>query len=360
MSIVPVILAGGIGERFWPMSRTSRPKQLLPLTGKKSMLEETLLRIKPLCKGSVSPLIVTSEAIATQVKRQVKSSLRYELIAEPIGKNTAPAVALAAAQIQQHYGDVTMVVLSADHAITPRTQFLEAVRYAAQLATQKQRLVVFGIPPSRPDTGYGYIQVGAPSPHSDTISGYTVKRFVEKPSLKKAQQYCASPSYFWNSGMFVWQCSTILQEFENYMPELYALTLAAARENFSKTAISSFYHAAAKESIDYGILERSKRVSMVAGSFQWDDVGSWDSVSRIHPANEGQTTVVGKRIYQAQCQDSIIFNDSSKHVAVIGADNLVVVSTDDAVLVIPRDKLEQIKHHLGAMKQNKEFPRSLF
>lgn len=350
MHTIPVLLAGGIGERFWPMSRAHRPKQLLPLMSDKSMLEETINRILPLCDQDVKPIIVTGKAISARIKEQLGADLDYEAIVEPVGKNTAPAVAVAAAYIQARHGDAVMTVLSADHAITPPDAFLRAVRYASDIASRSDKLVVFGIRPSRPDTGYGYIEVADLIEQQGTEEAHVVRRFVEKPDSPTAESYCASGGFLWNSGMFVWRTSVILSEFERYMPGLHKQVLRAAEQGFTQEALQQLYGECVKESIDYGIMERSERVAVVTGSFMWDDVGSWESVARIRPVNEHGTAVVGAPTFERDCTDSIVVNDSGRAVAAFGLEGIVLVATDDAVLAIPRSELPRMKEHLTAMK----------
>lgn len=359
MTVVPVILAGGIGERFWPLSRSAMPKQLLKIISNKTMLEETLLRVSPFCSKNVKPLIVTSKAISSKFKKIFPSKLKYDLIIEPVGKNTAPAVAIAASWIKAKYGDSVMMVLSADHDIRPRQAFVEAARFAVNLALRQNGLVVFGIKPSRAETGYGYIQLGKNVDTSKNIQGFSVKRFIEKPTLSKAQKLVQSDKFMWNSGMFVWKTSVILEEFANFMPQLHQMVQNAANLGFSKDAIYTFYNDCPKESIDFGIMEHSKRVFAVVGDFLWDDIGSWESVSRVHPRDKFNSTVVGLKVYQKDSCDSIVVNKSSKAVAAIGLKNAVVVSTDDAVLVIDRSKLSDFKKYLNEMKGG-ALPSELF
>lgn len=359
MTIVPVILAGGIGERFWPLSRSAKPKQLLKIISNKTMLEETLLRVAPFCSKKVKPLIVTSKAISSKFKSLLPSNLKYDLIIEPVGKNTAPAIAIAASWIEAKYGDSVMIVLSADHDIRPRQAFIEAARFAVNLASNQNGLVIFGIKPSRAETGYGYIQLGKRIDTSKNINSFFVKRFIEKPSTQKAQKLLQSDKYMWNSGMFVWKTSTILEEFATFMPQIHRMVEAAAKLGFSKDAICAFYENSPKESIDFGIMEHSRRVFAVVGDFLWDDIGSWESVSRVHPKDKLNSTVVGLKVYQKESSDSIIVNKSSKAVAAIGLKNAVVVSTDDAVLVIDRSKLPDFKKYLNEMKGG-ALPSNLF
>lgn len=361
MKVVPVILAGGIGERFWPFSRSVTPKQLLPLISKKSMIEDTFSRVGPFCKTGTRPLIVTGKAMAGKIKQALSSSVKYDRIVEPVGKNTAPAVAIAAAWISKKYGrDAVMVVLSADHAIAPEKDFVAAVKYAVALASSRDSLVVFGIHPSRPDTGYGYIQLQKELECYGKLKSYVVKRFAEKPTPKKAEQYSASGKYLWNSGMFVWNVSVILEEFLQHMPLIYKGVVKAGKAGFSRKAVDIFYRAAEKESIDYGIMERSQRVLAVEGVFQWDDLGSWEALSRVLPQDSKKTIVSGKRIYERECTRTIIANNSDLTVATVGLDNVVVATVNDAVLVIARDKLPEFKSYLAEMKNNPAIPRKLF
>jgi mannose-1-phosphate guanylyltransferase len=360
MNVVPVILAGGIGERFWPLSRSSRPKQLLCLISRRTMAEETLSRVKAIMSGKAAPLVVTSSAIAGKLRAAIPKKWGYDTIVEPVGRNTAPAVAIAAAWVQARYGDSVMVVLSADHNIRPKNEFIRAAKFAVHLAIQQNRLVVFGIKPNRPETGYGYIQLGKQLDKQENVVGYNVVRFVEKPTVQKAKQYIRSGNYMWNSGMFVWKTSVILEEFKSYMPALYDLTQAAARKGFSNEAINRFYKECEKESIDYGIMEHSKRVSAAVGAFEWDDIGSWEYAGRVYGQSESGNTLVGKGIYEKDCRNTIVVNKSPLAVASIGLDNIVVVATDDAVMVVKRELLPDLKKYLVDMKKNGRLPKSLF
>ncbi len=359
LPLVPVLLAGGSGERFWPLSRGKRPKQLLALSGRRSMIQETLKRVRPLCTARVRPLVVTGAKIAGPIRKALKSR-RLDIIAEPQGRDTGPAVLLAALAVERTYGPAVMLVLAADHAISPVGEYLRSVRYAARVAVDHGKLVVFGIPPSRPDTGYGYVEVGKPIHERDTETAYVVRRFVEKPNWQTAVRYCRSGRYLWNSGMFVWRTADILEEYRRHAPDMYRLGRAAARQGLSAAALRRYYGACARISVDYAIMERSRRVAVVAGHFLWDDVGSWEAVPRVRPGNERGTTVAGRRVYESGCSDTIVFNESSRAVAALGLDNAVVVVTDDAVLVAARSELPQLKKHLAAMKADKRFGAELF
>ncbi len=361
MQSVPVILAGGIGERFWPLSRSRTPKQLLSITGKRSMLEQTLDRVVSFAGRNVEPVVVTGKSMAPAIRRACRRVRPVKVIAEPVGKNTAPAVAIAAAWIMKQYGDGVMVVLSADHQIGPKKAFGEAVKCAVRHARETDSLMVFGIPPDRVETGYGYIELGYLEGGTDSVGIYEVLRFVEKPDYMTAVGYLDAGRYHWNSGMFAWKASVILEEFGRHMPRLYGELERARRAGLTVKAIDRFYLNCGKESIDYGIMERSKRVAAVVGKFSWDDVGSWEAMTRLGHPNAIGTVQRGDRIYEKACRDAVIVNGSSRStVAVIDVDNVAVVVTDDAVLAISRDRLPEIKRYLSEMKKRGDLPASLF
>jgi|WetSurMetagenome_2_1015567.scaffolds.fasta_scaffold00108_41 mannose-1-phosphate guanylyltransferase len=348
MKIVPLILAGGKGERFWPLSRSSRPKQLLSFSGKNTMIEDTLCRVHA-ASGGETPLVITGKNCAAGIRRALRGRGAYRCIVEPIGKNTAPAIALAAMWIRQHHGETVMLVASADHAISPIDKYAAAVRTAAAAARDSDSLVVFGITPTRPETGYGYIELGARVPGTRGVS--YVKRFVEKPTPEKAAAFAASKNYLWNSGMFVWTTSVILGEFERSMPELYGLAMRAARGGFTARAIAAFYRDCESQSIDYGIMEHARRIAVVRASFAWDDVGSWEAMTRMYRPNKRGTVAAGTSIFENDCENSIVYNSSGRAVASVGLKDTVLVVTPDAVLAIARSRLPDIKKYLGMMKK---------
>ena len=364
MHVIPVILAGGIGERFWPMSRSSFPKQLHAIGSGKTMLEETLLRVNSLCDGDAKPMLITGAGIANKVTEMLGGNIaaQIEIIAEPAGKNTAPAIALAAAVFKRRYGDAIMAVVSADHAISPADKFMNAVQRAINIAVERDELVVFGIKPTRPETGYGYIELGKSLIKVEPAGtgAYEIQKFVEKPSIEKAEMFVESGNFLWNSGMFVWKASTILEEFERHMPDLYKQVMDAAEKDFSAEAVNEFYAVCRAESIDFGIMEKTKRVSAVCGDFFWDDLGSWEALSRIHENNKSGTTVTGPLVYEKDCANSIVVNKSAHTVAAIGLHNVAVIAVDDAILVIDRSRLPNLKKYLGEIKNSGKFPGELF
>jgi mannose-1-phosphate guanylyltransferase len=388
---IPVILAGGIGERFWPMSRSTSPKQLHAIGSDKSMLEDTLARVQACCSDGVKPMLITGAGIAGQIVQALGNTINsVEIIAEPQGKNTAPAIAIAAAIINQKYDDAVMAVVSADHAIKPVSEFTLAVECAVGVARAHGGLVVFGIKPSRPETGYGYIELGEQlqinvdgvvngnihdinTNNNDNICGninnnnngngcaaFKVKRFVEKPDAENAVKFMESGNFLWNSGMFVWTAAAILNEFRQHMPNLYNQAMDAAKKNFSVDAINEFYSVCCKESIDFGIMEKAQNVSAVCGNFFWDDLGSWESLSRVYESNDLGTTVAGPLVYERDCAESLIVNKSPRTVAAVGLTNVAVVAVDDALMVIDRSRLPDLKKYLAEIKGSGKFPAELF
>jgi mannose-1-phosphate guanylyltransferase len=358
--VVPVILAGGSGERFWPASRSQKPKQVLPLISEKLMIEETIERVIPLCCNSEKPLIVTGEKIAKPICEILNVKYEFDMIVEPIGKNTAPAVAAAAVWCKKNYGaDSVMVIVSADHAIRPLEKFVNAVKYGVEIANSEKTLVVFGIMPNRPEIGYGYIELGDEKcVSSDGIKSFSVNKFVEKPSVEKAKEYLSSGKYLWNSGSFIWKTETIIEQFEENMPSLYSDILKLEESGCTKEALNKFYVDCVKESIDFGIMEKAKNVSVIKGVFEWDDIGTWEAMVRIHGKDENRNTCAGNGIFSTENKDCIIVNKSKNSVAVIGAENMLVVNVDDATLVISRDNLPELKKYITEMKN--VFPENLY
>lgn len=361
MRVIPVIMCGGIGERFWPLSRSSQPKQLLKLVGDKTLLEETFERITPLCKNGVKPLLLTRKKIANKIEG-LKLSSKSNLILEPVGKNTAPPIFLAAKWIERKYGHSVMVVLSADHYIVPRKEFLKTLTIASNFAKANDKLVTFGIKPSRPEIGYGYIERGDEESHDRGITIYKVKKFIEKPSIIKAKKLVKrSNRYFWNSGMFVWRTDVIIEEFSKYMPELIRLYNNTVNDNFNQKLIDKYYQNCDSQSIDYGIMEKSDRVAVIVGNFLWDDIGSWEALFRINTPDTTGNVIKGKGIHTFENNNSLVFNnDKNKVIITIGLNNQCVVVDEDVIIISDRTILPNLKKYVALLKNDKNIPRSLF
>ncbi len=338
-----VILAGGSGSRLWPLSRQHLPKQFLALDGNASLLQATIDRLSPTIDAQ-SVLIVTQEAHAKG--EAYHALLPYQALYEPIGRNTAPAIALAAAYLMAGGDDPVMVVLPADHIIKDEGRFREHLQIAIQ-AAQNGKLVTFGIQPTRPDTGFGYIKAR----HGDDAQVYEVERFTEKPDLATAERFLAEGSYYWNSGMFVWRASVILAEMKRYLPAVHQIVqtiLAESRAgvNFQQ-AVERHFAAMPSISIDYGVLEKSDRVSLIPCDIGWNDVGSWQAVHDIAAKDENGNALQGN-VIAVGCKNSLI-RAEKRLVAAVGVEDLCVIETADAVLISKSDQTQRVREVVDAL-----------
>ena len=344
-SVCAVILAGGTGSRLWPLSRQDLPKQFLALDGNDSLLKTTVDRLAPLIVAK-DVLIVTQEAHA---KGEAYHALRpYQSLYEPVGRNTAPAIALAAAYLMAHGDDPIMVVLPADHIIKDETRFRNHLLTAIEAAQQGQ-LVTFGIQPTRPDTGFGYIKARA----GDRDSVCAVECFTEKPDLTTAERFLQEGNYYWNSGMFVWRASVILAEIQQHLPAVYQIIQniivdSQAGTNFQQ-AVGKHFAAMPSISIDYGVLEKSSRVSLLACDIGWNDVGSWQAVHEISPKDENGNALQGN-VIALGCQNSLIRSEK-RLVAAIGVEDLCIIETADAILISKNDQTQHVRDVVDALKQ---------
>ena len=339
-----VILAGGSGSRLWPLSRQQLPKQFLSLDGEASLLDATVRRLHPLI-GAGDVWVVTGQALASG---EAFDSLQgYRRVLEPVGRNTAPAIAIAAALLQDELqADPVMVVLPADHIIKHEQEFQRRLQTAIAAAAAGN-LVTFGITPTRPDTGFGYIE--AEGGGQDVLK---VRRFTEKPDVASAEAFVASGRYYWNSGMFVWKASAILGELEKHLPEVAAV-LGEMREAWRQgtpwqQVISREFARMPDISIDYGVLERSDRVSLVPCDIGWSDVGSWDAVHEIADKDAGGNAVSGN-VLAIDCRDSLL-RSQHRLIAAIGLTDVVAVETADAILLVRRGESQRVREIVDALK----------
>jgi mannose-1-phosphate guanylyltransferase len=344
VSLHAVILCGGRGERFWPKSRRALPKQFITLFGHESLTQETSDRVRPLCPRA-HQLFVAPAEFEQVLRGQLGVSAR--LVFEPLGRNTAPAIGLAAEYLKHEDPEATMLVLPADHLIEDGAAFLKAVKMGSQLA-QDGMLVTFGIRPERPDTGYGYIQLGSRMAGKGQLAALRVQAFKEKPSPARARAYLAAGNYVWNSGMFIWRVDAILSAFHEFMPEFHAeletfgKTIGTGRE---KAALARLYRKAPSISIDYAVMEKAENVACVRGTFDWDDVGSWLALARhIKPDHSGN---VANGALVARNSSHCIVDSDAGVVAVLGVKDLVIVRAGDAVLVADKNGLQHIKQLLA-------------
>ncbi|APE32102.1 mannose-1-phosphate guanylyltransferase/mannose-6-phosphate isomerase [Halomonas aestuarii] len=348
--ITPVIMAGGSGSRLWPLSRQLRPKQFLPLTGEDSMLQETLKRLAPV--DHRPPLLICNEEhrflVAEQVRQQGITDAR--ILLEPEGRNTAPAIALAALHSVEEDPEALLLVLAADHLIRDVAQFHESVDHARVLAEHGQ-LVTFGVVPTHAETGYGYIQRG----ESKGDVGFRVKRFVEKPDRITAEGYLATGDYYWNSGMFLFSAQRYLEELEHFQPAMVAAcraALAGASQDLDFTRLDAeAFKACPADSVDYAVMERTEHASVVPLDAGWSDIGSWSALWEVSERDAQGNA----------CQGDVMLHDShnllvhSDHrlVATVGVEDLVIVETKDAVLVARKDRVQEVKQIVSRLQAEK-------
>ncbi len=354
-SLYPVIMAGGSGTRFWPLSRHLFPKQLLRISGEYTLIQQTMRRVLG-CAPAANVLISTNAAQADLIRVQLadwKEDLTNGFLLEPEGRNTAPAIALAALEVLTRDPGGLMLVVPADHVVTGQRDFENAVRLASQLASEGY-LVTFGIKPIRPETGYGYIKPkdNAFLGKQGKLRGYLVHKFVEKPNATKAARYVKAGGYFWNSGMFVWRAAAILEEIGLYQPAIMAAMERIKKlrmDGASKQAIDDVYRQIVSVSIDTGVMERSSKAAVVPVTFRWSDVGSWGSLDEVAEKDRAGNVVTG-RVIDLESTHSIVYADR-RVVATIGLQNMVVVDTPDATLVCPKSRAQDVKKIVDILKQ---------
>jgi len=344
----PVVLSGGSGTRLWPLSRSAYPKQFLPLTSDNTMLQETLLRLRGI-EAMGSPLVICNEEHRFMVAEQLREiELKPQAIMlEPVGRNTAPAVALAALAVEP---DEILLILPADHVIEDIATFQAAIAEAVAEA-EKGHLVTFGIVPTGPETGYGYIQ----AIEKGQATAYKVNRFVEKPDLQTATQYLESGDYYWNSGMFVFKASRYLEELEKFNPEM----LAACREAYQKAEEDldfvrvdrATFEACPSDSIDYAVMEKTESAVVIPLDANWNDVGSWAALWEVSEKDAQGNALKGDVLIH-DTSNSYIYSDQ-KLVATIGIKDLVVIETDDAVMVAPKERVQEVKEIVAQLKAKK-------
>lgn len=350
--LLPVIMAGGTGSRLWPMSRELHPKQFLRLHSVNSMLQETLKRLDGVEIGE--PVVICNEDHRFMVAEQLRQidMLSHNIILEPIGRNTAPAIALAALNATAAGNDPIMLVLAADHIIKDVNVFHQAIEAALPYAAEK-RLVTFGIVPTGPETGYGYIQRGECC--DDKAVAANVKRFVEKPDLATAQAYVDSGEYFWNSGMFMFRAKRYLEELEAFRPDI----LAACRRSLDDTECDKnfinvnrgAFASCPDESVDYAVMEKTQDAVMIPLDAGWSDVGSWSALWEVSQKDGAGNALTGDTFLH-NTRDCYI-NTDEKLVAAVGVDNLVIVNTKDAVLVVDKSKVQDVKKVVEYLKKHK-------
>lgn len=345
--LVAVILAGGAGTRFWPSSTEARPKQFLTITGERSLLQQSYDRVASLV-GPEHVLVLTSSAFADLARTQLPMLDAAQIIAEPLRRDTAAAIALAAVAVEHRYGkNAVMAVVTSDHIIEPTEIFQQSLLSAALGAQNSDALYTFGIPPTYPATGFGYLELGY------SLAGlpdhHELKRFVEKPPLDTAIHYLASGQFLWNSGMFVWKTQTILDEYQRLLPKhLEALQPIFAGLSSSQMptqeALTVAFTDLQKISVDYAIMEKAREVRCLRAPFEWSDVGSFPALADHLPQDDSKNTYRGQ-VYILDAKNNIVFSeDQSENIALLGVDNLIVVRAGDKTLVMDKAHAEQLKN----------------
>lgn len=362
-----IIMAGGRGERFWPVSRQKTPKQLITLLGNRSFLQQAVDRVLPIVPIK-NIIIITNEVQAPQVRKQLPKLPKDNVVAEPVGRDTCAAVTLGAALVGARSTTGVMAVLPADHVIPEEKKFQQVLSDSFDLASRGQVIVTIGIKPTEPNTGYGYIHVGEPLPPPHGVKPYKTtffkaERFVEKPNHEKAVEYLNSGHYRWNAGMFIWSFVTVTQGLEKHQPEM-----ATACQRWFKVAgtpaklakvLSKEYPEIKKISIDFALMEHAQNVVVADGSFEWDDLGSWTALARhIKPDAEGNCAVAD--FIHVDAARNVVYDARVKNrtpIAIVGLRDSIIVQTDDATLVAHKSQSQKVKELVAKLAASKEYKK---
>lgn len=336
--LVVLIMAGGKGTRLYPVSRESRPKQLMPIVSDRTMIQETYARVQGLAPAE-RVFIGTTRELLDPIRAQLPEVPPENYIIEPVGRDTGPAIAYASLYIRQRYPDAVMVVLSADHVISPTPRFQRVVRAAAAAARETHGLITMGVRPNRPETGYGYIKPG-PSRHGV----FEVERFTEKPDRETAARFVAE-GYLWNSGMFVWEVAAISDALNRYLPDVYD---GIQRILDGAQTADEVFAGLRRISIDFGVMEKARNVFVVEADFLWDDLGVWTALERVLEADDAHNVVRGDFV-PIDATRCVVHSDGGL-VAAIGVEDLVIVKTEDVVLVCHKDREQEIKELVQLLK----------
>jgi len=350
MKKTAIIMAGGHGERFWPKSRESMPKQFLSLScDGKTMLQLTVERILPVVDME-DIYIVTSKDYIDLVSEQLPQIPKQNILAEPMRKNTAPCIAFASAAISAKYSDAVVFVIPSDHIIKNKALFVDTLREASEISEIGENIVTIGITPSYAETGYGYIKF-IRDKLLNRGNYYKVLKFVEKPNAYRANQYLKDGTYLWNSGMFVWKLSTILKRFSEILPDMFS-SIQVIKQSVGtadyQNIVNEEYEKIESISIDYGIMEKASNIYIIPGSFGWDDVGSWLALERINKTDEQGNFLLGDIIDEKTANSIVISN--GRLIACVGVDNLIIVDSGDVVLVCNKDNTQDIKKVIEKLK----------
>jgi mannose-1-phosphate guanylyltransferase len=353
MPLFPVVMAGGSGTRFWPLSRVKRPKQFLPLASDKPLIVDTVSRLEGLAKLK-DTLVVCGPVHAPAARKLLKGLPKGNVVVEPVARNTAPAIALAALHVARRDPKGVLVVLPSDHHVADVAGFRRTLAAAAKVA-EAGLLVTLGIKPHRPETGYGYIRVGEALPEGGAAGARRVAAFVEKPDLPTAQGYLASGDYLWNAGIFLFRADVILEAFRQHMPELAAgLDKLAPKvgKRDEAAALKRTFPKLPSVSIDYGVMEKAGNIAVVPSDFGWSDVGSFGAIPEVRPADARGNVVGGKGALLVD-SDGCVVLAGGRPLAVVGMKDVVVVDAGDAILVVPKERSQDVRKAVEALKAGK-------
>lgn len=340
-----LIMAGGKGTRFWPLSTEEKPKQFLNLIGEDTMIQMTVNRIKPIIPVE-RIFICTAVQYLDLVKEQLPELPEKNIIIEPEGRNTAPCIALSAFVIKRYYKDANMIVLPSDHLIKEEDEFRNIVQKANNfLENNEDAIITLGMKPDRPEMGYGYIKYTNDSELNEEFNISKVDKFVEKPNEKKAQKYLEDGSYLWNGGMFLWKISNIINEIKKYSPETYEAIheIESVKEEFLQTLINDKYHETESISIDYAVLEKSKNIYVVPSEFGWDDIGTWKAVERYKEKDINDNILYGNaKVIESKCNIAI---NSCKRIVMIGIDDVMTLETEDSIYIVNKGYMDNLRDY---------------
>lgn len=350
MEIYAVIMAGGVGSRFWPRSKEKKPKQLIRIIGDNTMIQDTVKRLDGLVKKE-NIFVITNKIQKLRVIEQLPAIPKENVIDEPFGKNTAACIGLASVLIKQKNNEAVIITLPSDHLIQDEDGFRNCLSSAAKFAFDSKGLVTIGITPNRPETGYGYIQFDENNIEKNI---YKVLTFAEKPNVATARRFLESGDFLWNSGIFIWRTDVILEQVKKFLPDLYdgltKIEMAAGTNDFEKELVQ-VYGQLKSVSIDYGVMEKSDIVYLTKADFYWNDVGNWEAVYEISEKNEEGNAIVGD-VYTTNTYGSYIFSPR-KFSAVIGVENLIVINTNEALLICHRNNAQDVRQVVDYLKMNK-------
>lgn len=353
MKRVAVIMAGGGGTRFWPLSRQTRPKQLLSITSDKVLINETIDHYESVINREDTFIVTNRDQIELMSDLVYPEVNRSNILSEPMGKNTAPCILYAALVLKKLYGDALMAVLPSDHYIADLIEYRRILNLAFDTAESLGKMVTIGLWPTYPATGFGYIRFSEDSFGDDNSAVHYLQRFVEKPEILRAKEYVQSGRYLWNSGMFVWKVSVIIEAFQTYMPELFEKMNSIydkLRTNEEQQALEKLYPLLSSESIDYGIMEYAEDVLVIPAEFGWNDIGSWDALCDIAAMDDDENIIRADHL-GIDTKGCIINSTEKRLIATVGLENLIIVDTGDTLLVCHKDRAQDVKKVVEELKR---------